>query len=170
MAHSFFLKDIHVQHRMQFLLRRAFFSLSTSHSFLPEPQLPLSLFCRLRAVGGSHIHRQGVHMQHATLILFLSLFCRLRALGGSYVHRRGVHIQHAASRLFLTEFHIPPSLCFAGYVLWVAATSTGEVYTCNTQDDGYGGTLVQTHAANHAGELGRKTDPFLPGKVRVKAT
>eukprot|EP00967_Tisochrysis_lutea_P124882 scaffold209347_cov19-Tisochrysis_lutea.AAC.1 len=57
------------------------------------------------------------------------------------------------------------AVAVAGYVLWIAATATGEVYTCNSQDDGYGGTLVQKHAANHAGELGRTTDPFLPGKV-----
>ncbi|GIL90839.1 hypothetical protein Vretimale_16779 [Volvox reticuliferus] len=53
----------------------------------------------------------------------------------------------------------------AGYVFWLAATAEGEVYTCNSQDDGYAGTLSSRRAYNNAGELGRGGDPLLPGRV-----
>ncbi|GLI71601.1 hypothetical protein VaNZ11_016865 [Volvox africanus] len=53
----------------------------------------------------------------------------------------------------------------AGYVFWLAATAEGEVYTCNSQDDGYAGTLPDKHAPNLAGELGRDGDPLVPGRV-----
>ncbi|GIL90772.1 hypothetical protein Vretimale_16845 [Volvox reticuliferus] len=53
----------------------------------------------------------------------------------------------------------------AGYVFWLAATAEGEVYTCNSQDDGYAGTLPEKHDPNKAGELGRDGDPFVPGRV-----
>lgn len=33
------------------------------------------------------------------------------------------------------------------------------------QDDGYAGTLSHKREPNNAGELGRDSDPFLPGKV-----
>ncbi|GLC45365.1 hypothetical protein PLESTB_000314600 [Pleodorina starrii] len=53
----------------------------------------------------------------------------------------------------------------AGYVFWLAATAEGEVYTCNSQDDGYAGTLPKKHQPNEAGELGRDGDPLVPGRV-----
>ncbi|GLC45471.1 hypothetical protein PLESTB_000317600 [Pleodorina starrii] len=53
----------------------------------------------------------------------------------------------------------------AGYVFWLAATAEGEVYTCNSQDDGYAGTLSHRRPPNNAGELGRDGDPLLPGRV-----
>ncbi|KAL6759191.1 hypothetical protein V8C86DRAFT_1350553 [Haematococcus lacustris] len=53
----------------------------------------------------------------------------------------------------------------AGYVLWVAATEDGAVFTCNTQDDGYAGTLKSKRQWNAAGELGRDTPPLEPGQV-----
>ncbi|GLI66279.1 hypothetical protein VaNZ11_010037 [Volvox africanus] len=53
----------------------------------------------------------------------------------------------------------------AGYVFWLAATAEGEVYTCNSQDDGYAGTLSNRRPHNNAGELGREGDPLLPGRV-----
>ncbi|GFH13241.1 sulfotransfer_1 domain-containing protein, partial [Haematococcus lacustris] len=52
----------------------------------------------------------------------------------------------------------------AGYVLWVAATEDGAVFTCNTQDDGYAGTLKSKRQWNAAGELGRDTPPLEPGQ------
>ncbi|KAG2484068.1 hypothetical protein HYH03_017088 [Edaphochlamys debaryana] len=54
----------------------------------------------------------------------------------------------------------------AGYVFWLAATEQGEVYTCNTQDDGYAGTLENPRNYNNAGELGREGDPLTPGLVQ----
>lgn len=42
-----------------------------------------------------------------------------------------------------------------GYVHWVAVTSDGAVYTCNTGDDGYAGTLPNAREVNAEGELGR---------------
>ncbi|GIL66835.1 hypothetical protein Vafri_20228 [Volvox africanus] len=54
----------------------------------------------------------------------------------------------------------------AGYVFWLAATAEGEVYTCNSQDDGYAGTLSNRRPHNNAGELGREGDPLLPGIVK----
>lgn len=53
----------------------------------------------------------------------------------------------------------------AGYVLWIAATSDGEVYTCNTQDDGYAGTLENKRKPNDAKELGREGPEYMPGQV-----
>ncbi|GIL90771.1 hypothetical protein Vretimale_16845 [Volvox reticuliferus] len=53
----------------------------------------------------------------------------------------------------------------AGYVFWLAATAEGEVYTCNSQDDGYAGTLSNRRAHNNAGELGREGNPLVPGRV-----
>ncbi|GLC68263.1 hypothetical protein PLESTF_000668100 [Pleodorina starrii] len=53
----------------------------------------------------------------------------------------------------------------AGYVFWLAATAEGEVYTCNSQDDGYAGTLSNKRQPNNAGELGREGDPRVPGRV-----
>ncbi|PNW71586.1 hypothetical protein CHLRE_16g660390v5 [Chlamydomonas reinhardtii] len=53
----------------------------------------------------------------------------------------------------------------AGYVFWLAATEDGAVYTCNSQDDGYAGTLSNKHQPNNAGELGREGDPLVPGRV-----
>jgi hypothetical protein len=58
-----------------------------------------------------------------------------------------------------------PQTAAAGYVLWVAATSDGEVYTCNTQDDGYAGTLENKRKPNDAMELAREGEPYLPGQV-----
>lgn len=53
-----------------------------------------------------------------------------------------------------------------GYTLWIAATSDGAVYTCNHQDDGYGGTLKNKRKWNEANELGRSSNPIVPGRVR----
>jgi hypothetical protein len=50
-------------------------------------------------------------------------------------------------------------------VLWIAATSDGEVYTCNTQDDGYAGTLENKRKPNDAKELGREGPEYMPGQV-----
>jgi hypothetical protein len=55
-----------------------------------------------------------------------------------------------------------------GYVLWVAATSDGELYTCNTQDDGYAGTLESKRKPNDAKELGREGEPNVPGQVGAR--
>jgi alpha-tubulin suppressor-like RCC1 family protein len=53
----------------------------------------------------------------------------------------------------------------SGYVLWIAATADGGVFTCDTQDDGYAGTLKAAREPNAAGELGREGSPFVPGQV-----
>jgi alpha-tubulin suppressor-like RCC1 family protein len=43
----------------------------------------------------------------------------------------------------------------AGYTFWLAATDDGRLYTCDSQDDGYAGTLPQQRKPNNAGQLGR---------------
>ncbi|KAG1668129.1 hypothetical protein FOA52_003916 [Chlamydomonas sp. UWO 241] len=53
----------------------------------------------------------------------------------------------------------------SGYVLWIVATAEGGVYTCNTQDDGYAGTLKSPREPNAGGELGREGSPCVPGQV-----
>ncbi|CAD7698079.1 unnamed protein product [Ostreobium quekettii] len=53
----------------------------------------------------------------------------------------------------------------AGYVFWAVVTSCGEVFTCDTQDDGYASTLPRSRPANEDGELGREGNPKVPGKV-----
>lgn len=52
-----------------------------------------------------------------------------------------------------------------GFSFWVAATRTGQVFTCATGDDGYAGTLPLERQANAGGELGRGGDPNTPGAV-----
>ncbi|MEW5307620.1 MAG: hypothetical protein WDW36_009999 [Sanguina aurantia] len=53
----------------------------------------------------------------------------------------------------------------SGYVFWVAADSSGAVWSCNHQDDGYAATLEGARTWNNAHELGRGTNPLLPGQV-----
>lgn len=43
----------------------------------------------------------------------------------------------------------------AGYTFWLAAIEDGRLYTCDSQDDGYAGTLPQQRKPNNAGQLGR---------------
>ncbi|GMH38730.1 hypothetical protein BSKO_06614 [Bryopsis sp. KO-2023] len=52
-----------------------------------------------------------------------------------------------------------------GYVFWIALTDSGEVFTCDTGDDGYAGTLPTPRQQNIAGELGREGVTGTPGKV-----
>ena len=54
-----------------------------------------------------------------------------------------------------------------GYVHWAALTSEGAVFTCDTGDDGYAGTLANPRAPNADGELGRDigSSAHVPGLV-----
>jgi N-acetylgalactosamine 4-sulfate 6-O-sulfotransferase len=56
-----------------------------------------------------------------------------------------------------------------GYVHWAALTSDGAVFTCDTGDDGYAGTLANARAPNADGELGREmsgsSSAHVPGQV-----
>eukprot|EP00798_Chlamydomonas_sp_ICE-L_P024282 gene24282-9881_t len=56
----------------------------------------------------------------------------------------------------------------SGYILWIAATADGAVYTCNTQDDGYGATLVEDKKWNLHGELGRDGNPLVESELEGK--
>jgi hypothetical protein len=54
-----------------------------------------------------------------------------------------------------SAWHAATVLACAGYTFWLAATANGTLYTCDTQDDGYAGTLPEKRKPNHAGQLGR---------------
>ena len=75
----------------------------------------------------------------------------------------------------VTDAHLPRRVALqsavvaisVGYVHWAALTSDGAVFTCDTGDDGYAGTLANKRAPNADGELGRELGigAHLPGQV-----
>jgi alpha-tubulin suppressor-like RCC1 family protein len=52
-----------------------------------------------------------------------------------------------------------------GYVHWLAVSSDGAVFSCDTGDDGYAATLAERREGNRDGELGREGEAGLPGRV-----
>lgn len=44
----------------------------------------------------------------------------------------------------------------------MAREESGQVFTCNTHDDGYAETLEHPKLGNSQGELGRSGYPYLP--------
>lgn len=76
---------------------------------------------------------------------------------------------HAFGRLRLPLL-APLRLCISKQEIKSAGannnrTSFAQFHVSPEQDDGYAGTLSTKRAWNNAGELGRTTNPLLPGKV-----
>lgn len=69
-------------------------------------------------------------------------------------HALGVHHEHIQGKKH-HDITCCMAFCSAGYTFWLAATEEGGLYTCDTQDDGYAGTLPEKRKSNNAGQLGR---------------
>lgn len=81
--------------------------------------------------------------------------CRKCTQHESVRQRPRLQIYGVAMMRSSSTCHAATVLACAGYTFWLAATADGALYTCDTQDDGYAGTLPEKRKANHAGQLGR---------------